>query len=209
MKKKRFIRSLLAFLAVVFTVIQAIPAMAGSKTTVSVKESESVRQEEEVALLCSMDNGVQVTNGKLRILYDGEKLKLNSCKEGKSLEKALCEINDCLTGNKQEGEIVLAFASSESIDPEGILAELKFRPAEGVGKDEAFTVEMKVEKLSGDNGEVSAEGKSLTFRLGSGDSGHGGVKTGDTTAIIPVLAAGLVSLLMIAVILAVRRRRQK
>lgn len=211
-----------------FVTLQAVPVMAEETAVISFQRSESSGQDGAIILVCGMKNGTQVTNGKMRILYDGDKLKLKSSKAGKHLENALCEINDCLTGNKAEGEVVMAFASSKAIDPDGELAELQFQPAQGVDKEEELSVEVRVEKLSGDDGDVRAEGKILTFRTdgsetdpkdpdrqeipGGDDSKNtdsGKVKTGDSTAVLPVMTAGAVALLAAVSILAVKKKRKK
>src|SRR5699024_11567126 len=57
--------------------------------------------------VCSSDLGEQLTNGKFRITYNPDQLKLAGHKDGNLGEKAMFVRNDCLEGNKKEGEIVV------------------------------------------------------------------------------------------------------
>ena len=61
---------------------------------------------------CAISGDAKITNGKIRVTYDGSKLKLVSAAAGSLISNALPSINDPLTGNKQEGEVVLVFASA-------------------------------------------------------------------------------------------------
>lgn len=97
--------------------LQTVPASAAGKEAVILKGKQE--GEEKIQLQCYTEMGKEITNGKLRLLYDEEKVKLVSSAEGDALEGGMCEINDCLTGNKKEGELVAAFASSGTLKEKG------------------------------------------------------------------------------------------
>ena len=156
------------FAGVMLIILQTITVFAESNTnTLSLKLAEYDKESRNVKVYCEMQAKDKVTNGKLRITYDSKQLKLVSSEKGKALKNGMCEINDCLTGNKKEGEIVAAFASAENLPEEGYLLEFSFEVAQSVKEEDTISVELKAEKLS-DDSDVQANVKNLTFTLKDG-----------------------------------------
>ena len=94
---------------------QSVPVMAAEKAEIVLKAKQDSNNEKQLEVNCYLNKGEGITNGKLRIYYDKEQVKLVSSKDGEVLGEGLCEINDCLSGNKPEGELVAAFASSQDL----------------------------------------------------------------------------------------------
>ncbi len=115
---------------IIFTVLwmftQTIPVLAEGGPRILMKQLGELTEDKMMEVVCVVENGDGITNGKLRIMYDAQWMKLTDTGADEALDGALCEVNDCLTGNKPEGEIVVAFASSSSIREEGSLVKLNF-----------------------------------------------------------------------------------
>lgn len=218
---------------------QSVPVMAAGKAEISLKAKQDSKNEKQLEVNCYLNKAEGITNGKLRIFYDKDQVKLVSSESGESLGEGLCEINDCLTGNKPEGELVAAFASSKEVKEKSNLLEMKFELKDGVEKDDEIKFSVKPEKLSGDSGNVSAEEAELTFVVGksgeqtsegtgssndkdddkdkddnktssTGSSKNTGkVKTGDETDIIKYVLIGGGTLLVIGVCAATARKKKK
>lgn len=166
MKKRNKIIAI--FAGVMLIILQTITVFAESNTnTLSLKLAEYDKDSRSVKVYCEIQAKDKVTNGKLRITYDSKQLKLVSSEKGKALENGMCEINDCLTGNKEEGEIVAAFASAENLPEEGHLLEFSFEVNQSV-KEDSISVELKAEKLSNDEADVLVNVENLTFTLKDG-----------------------------------------
>lgn len=160
-KGKKIILGLLG----AFLVGRTVSVMAAESPELSLKAQHD-SSETKIEVHCYMENGKNVTNGKVRIYYDAEKVKLSSDQAGEVLSVGLCEINDCLTGNKPEGELVAAFASAQNVKEEGNLLDMTFEILSGVEKDTEIKFQVKPEKISGDNGDLSVEAAELTFVVG-------------------------------------------
>lgn len=119
-------------------------------------------------LSCMIRNGENITNGKLRIYYDEEKAQLTEAKAGDALKDAMTEINDCLTGNKEPGELVEVFASAENILSQGSLLDLEIQLKDGVKKGDEIVFEIQSEKLAGDRGDVEAIVTESVYVVGEG-----------------------------------------
>lgn len=115
---------------------------------------------------CELNSSTSVTNGKIRITYDGSKLKLLSSEAGALLNGALPEINDPVNGNKAEGEIVLVFASSGQIDASGVLLNLNFQVMDTVNDGDEIQVSVKTEELISGGETVEAKDIPLAFAVG-------------------------------------------
>ena len=132
-----------SFLSIIICILvclnrQTVLADETSNTIISIQKEQS---QDGICCVCKMENGNAITSGKLRITYDAKQLKLVKTEAGEALRGALCEINDCLTGNKAEGEIVVAFASSETIS-DGNLVKLSFEKQEGVTETDKITIDV-------------------------------------------------------------------
>lgn len=73
-----------------------------------------------------MSDAGTVTNGKFRITYDPQKLTLEEAAAGDGLADTMVQVNDPVTGNKQEGEIVFVFAAAQPISIDGTLLRMNF-----------------------------------------------------------------------------------
>lgn len=153
-------------------VFQTIPVWGAQGAVLSMEEENYNEAERTLEISCMLENGTDITNGKIRIYYDQEKVQLKETQAGKSLEGAMTEINDCLSGNKEEGELVSAFASSENIPENGSLLDLKLQLLEGVENGDKISFEIKAEKLAGDNGDVEVTVQDGTYIVGEGIEHH-------------------------------------
>lgn len=180
MDSKKLIKSVAAGLTMIWCMIQALPVYASGNPSVVLNNAGCDMKERTLQVGCNMANMDQVTNGKLRVTYDADRLRLLEDRAGNIISDsdALCEINDCLTGNKKEGEIVFAFASAEELPSEGCLANMKFSIADGVAAQEKVKISVSVENMAGNEGDVNAESKNLTVTVQkdgqSGNENNGG-----------------------------------
>ena len=90
----------------------SLPVLAAGQAEVSVNAGIIREGDREVHAACRIKGAGGVTNGKVTIHYDAQKLQLKESTKGQAAADALCEINDCVSGNRQEGEIIAAFAAS-------------------------------------------------------------------------------------------------
>lgn len=231
---KKGIKAVLCLL-ISFVVFRAAPVLAAGGGEISMKAEKDSHNDRQLVVSCRLEEGDQITNGKLRIYYDKDKVSLLSSSTADALSDALCEINDCITGNKPEGEVVAAFAASKSIPSGRKMLEFKFRLNDEVSAGDKIHFEVQVEKLAGDNKEVQAENSELTYTAGGGDSQNssgsgddgktggkkddkkdsgdtkdsGKVNTGDDTPILVYVFLGGAALLviLICIIIAIRQKR--
>lgn len=165
---RKNIRTVLGLLtAVLFA--GAVSVKAAENPEIYLQSAYVKDSEKEIQTDCMVKNGDEITNGKLRIFYDADKVKLLSAESGQGLGDAMCEINDCLKGNKKEGELVTAFASSGSIEKEGVILSMKFQIKEGVEKGDKITFTLKPEKIAGESGDFEAKESKLEFEVGKKD----------------------------------------
>ena len=166
----------------------------------------------------------------------GKKLKLKESGQGDSLADTMVEINDPITGNKNEGEIVFVFASARPVSIDGTLLQMKFDNA-GLKSGEKTEIKVAVEELAVESEELTetAECKNGTVFIGKAadntddtpkktgkttagknsaagsTSKSGKVKTGDTLKMEEALAAAGISLAVVisgAVSLRKKKRKQ-
>lgn len=145
--------------------LNASPVLAAEGTEITLQADCAEEGGSQIQLACQITGGGNVTNGKLRIRYDSSKVSLTASSAGSVLSGALCEINDCLTGNKPEGEIVAAFASSGSLYDEGNLMDMTFQVSQEVKAGDTLDFSVDPEELSGDNGDISLEPCSFTVTV--------------------------------------------
>lgn len=153
----------------VLMIFQSMTVMASEGTKVSMDVQEYSESDKTLAVSCMIKSGENVTNGKIRIFYDPEKAELQSSEAGDALSGALLEINDCLTGNKPEGEMIAVFASSQDISADGSLVDLKFKLQDGVKKGDEILFRTEVDKMSGDDGDIEAEALELAYIVGDNE----------------------------------------
>lgn len=201
----------------VLLLIPVIPVSAADAAKISLSGSQKSEDNRIIAISCRLENGDGITNGKLRIYYEEDKVTLISQETGDALSGSLCEVNDCIDGNMPEGEFVAAFASADEISPEGELLNMKFQFADTLDETQDISFEVEVDKLAGDQGDLSAEVQGMTVRTGiageqensggadtsaksdknsdlSDETNAGTVSTGDSVWILPYLAVGLAAL---------------
>ena len=162
--------------------IQAMPVLASETATVQMQADSYSSADRTLAVSCMLENGENVTNGKLRFHYDPEQLTLTETGNGTVMDGAMTVINDCLTGNREEGEIIVAFASANNISPDGSMVTMKFSVNESVQAGDQIPFEVSVEKLAGNNGDVNVQVTEFVYTVEDsstgGDTGEGG-DTGD------------------------------
>lgn len=171
---RRLLKGAAVLFAVMWCMGTALPAHASGNPSV-VLESEGVNvKKNTLKVQCSVENMDQATNGKIRVTYDADKLRLLENQTGSAIEDsdALCEVNDCLTGNKKEGEIVYAFASAKRLPSEGCLASLNFAVSDKLAEGDEIKLAVSVDKLAGDTGELPAENKNLTVKFKKDDQNN-------------------------------------
>lgn len=166
---RKGIRAALGLLAAVL-VAGTVPVKAAETPDLYLQAEYVKENDREIQADCMVKNGDGITNGKVRILYDADKVKLVSSEAGKGLGNAMCEINDCLKGNKQEGELVAAFASSGNIEKEGAILTMKFRLDDSVKDGDKITFTVKPEKLAGKSGDFTVKEVVLEFEAGKKDT---------------------------------------
>ncbi len=151
MKKRTGKIAMLCMSALLF--VQAMPVWAAGETEIALNPGKA-QEGGQVQVACEITDGREVTNGKIRIHYDASKLTLTADSAGGALSGALCEVNDCLTGNKEEGEIVAAFASSSPLTEDGSLLDMTFQLADGVKAGDTADIQVDIEELAGDSGDI-------------------------------------------------------
>lgn len=154
----------------IFLLVQAVPVMADVKVKLQLN-AKAPQINQQLQVFCDLKNASQITNGKLRLNYSPHQLKLISVNRGEALNQALCEINDCLTGNKQEGEIVIAFAASEPLAEDGNIISIEFELTSEVQVKDKIEVMATAENLGGNAGEISAEIGNLSVEVQPEDAG--------------------------------------
>ena len=159
--------------------VQIMPVQAAEIATVQMNVESYSSADRTLDVSCMLENGENVTNGKLRFKYDPNQLTLTETGAGDVMANALTEINDCRTGNKAEGEIVGVFASANNITPDGSMFKMKFQLKDEVKEGDQIKFDVSVEKLAGDAGDVAVSVTEYTYTVegGSGNAG-GGDNTG-------------------------------
>lgn len=206
-------KATLGLLSAMF-ILGSVPVMASEKPELYLQAEYIKDSDKAIQVECKIKNGDSVNNGKIRVLYDADKAELQSSGRGDGLGNGMCEINDCLKGNKEEGELVAAFASSENIKKEGSILSMKFQIKDSVKKGDKISFTLKPEKLAGESGDF--EGKEVTMEFETGkeevqtsklesttsdkddnkdksasDKKTGNVKTGDEAAAGKYMALGI------------------
>ncbi len=142
-------------IAAAMAIMQMIPVCAAEQAKVYLESSEGAGGEITVSL--KADGNASATNGKFRIRYNAEELVLEQDGTKEALDGTMAEKNDCLTGNKQPGEIVVVFASAQPVSMKGTLFEMTFRKGEKFNTETGSEIQIAVEELASDGTEVSAE----------------------------------------------------
>lgn len=146
---------------------------AAENPKIFMKVQDYKKEDKTLQVNCMMENGEDVTNGKLRVYYEAEKITLVSDETGEALSEGMLEVNDCLTGNKEEGEMVLAFASAQAVAADGSLLDMEFELKEGVKEGDKITFEVKAEKLAGDQGDHETSTPKIIYTVGGEQAEEG------------------------------------
>ncbi|MGN0294181.1 MAG: hypothetical protein ACI4D3_09290 [Lachnospiraceae bacterium] len=162
---KNIFRKLTVLVAIVLCFAQTCQVYAAENSKITLENQEIDTEKGTMQVNCAISGADQVTNGKLRILYDGSQLHLKANEKGDIVSNALCELNDCINGNKEEGEIVIAFASAGGLPAEGYLTNMTFELDENVKADDVIKITVAVEKLAGNNGDLPVEKKDLSVSV--------------------------------------------
>lgn len=141
-------------------------ASAAGNAEVSIKGEAPAPGASNWTVTCELDSDQAVTNGKIRITYDAAQLKLKDSQAGSLLNGAMTTINDPLTGNKEEGEVVLVFAASSEMGRQGTLLTLTFELNGAVAQGDTVAVAVKTEELMMDTDVITARDLSLSAAVG-------------------------------------------
>lgn len=141
-------------------------AMAAGQAEVAIKGEAFSEGTDTWDVTCEIDGDTAITNGKFRITYDSTKLKLESAEAGALLDGLFAQINDPISGNKEEGEVVLVFADANGLDAKGVLLNLKFHVEAGVKNGDEVTVSVSTEELVGGGSAVTVNDSALKVSVG-------------------------------------------
>lgn len=169
---KKIIKAMGVLLAVTIVAAQSLIAFAEETTTVNLTAEAIKESGQNIKAVCSISGAGEVSNGKIRIKYDGGQLHLKSDAAGAALKAAMCEINDCQNGNKEEGEIVFAFASAAPLKEDGAMLEMEFQVADTVTKGDTINITADVEKMAGDQGDIKVENAKMSVQMGEANQGQ-------------------------------------
>lgn len=162
---KNIIRKLAVVAAIVLCLAQTCQVFATENSNVTLKNQGINMKQRTIQVQCDISGADPITNGKIRILYNSSQLHLKANEKGELVTNALCEVNDCISGNKEEGEIVLAFASAEELPAQGCLTTMTFELDGNVKTGDVIKIMTNVEKLAGNSGNVSVEKKDLSVTV--------------------------------------------
>lgn len=143
----------------------SISVLAADNAEITMK-GDTAEGNSQIKISCEIDTPVDVTSGKLRIHYDSSQLTLVSDSTGAALSEGLNEINDPLTGNREPGEIILAFAAAQPIAQQGSLLDMDFQVTGDVKAGDTIDVSAEVEQLAGEDGDVEASVSTASIILG-------------------------------------------
>ena len=143
------------------TVLGWVLPVQAAETAAVVIDHVTEPQEGTLEVSWGLENLPEVTNGKFRILYDSSKMKLTGTELGSPLEGAMTQINDPLTGNKEEGEVVLVFASAADLDLNGAVADMTFETS-GAFEEEGAEFSVSVEEMGADGSTVEVRDGHFT-----------------------------------------------
>lgn len=170
---KRVTFSVLAALLFMFCVNFRTVSAADSTVIYLQAETLEAPRNVEVKTTCEMKNPTMLTNGKLRILWDKDKLKITSSEVGKGLNGFHAVLNDILHPNadgkpvKGEGELVLAFATVEPTEVSGSMLDLSFIMKEGTKLDSS-SLTVTVEELCNNGQDVESQVLATEINVNSG-----------------------------------------
>jgi len=160
MKKKKILTVFLAVL--LLCCLQVFSAEAADGASIFMKASKTIGSD-IVTVSCEIDGAGEITNGKLRIHYEADKLEFQKWETGQGLtENFMTEVNDPVQGNRQPGEVIFVFASSKAQRVQGSLVNLTFRQKDGA-VIQASDFAVAVEELENGAASVQVESGENTY----------------------------------------------
>lgn len=170
-------KKLLSLLLILILLLPVQRAEAASDVTVSIKSEALQEGMDNWKVSCEFTGSGKVTNGKVRITYDSKQLKLVSSEAGEIMKSISPSINDPIQGNKEEGEIVFAFASATEFEIGGSALDMVFALNDSVKNGDAVEIKVAVEELGSDSGEPECKEEPLSITVGSGEGGDNSQQT--------------------------------
>lgn len=166
---KKMLAAVLTVTALAVTQISAVSAAPGM--TIGVQDIKIKSGETKAEAVLSAFGSDKVTNGKIRIKYDSKKITLKNVETGKAMEDTMTQVNEPLTGNKPEGEIVLVFASAEPVNLEGDMLLMEFQTGKGYDESAGTEIQVAVEELGRDGEDLECKAVSGSVLVEGIDAG--------------------------------------
>lgn len=165
-------KKLLSLILMIMLCLPGQVAQAAGEATVSIKADAVKAGAENWSVSCEISGSEEITNGKIRITYDSKQLKILSSEVGEALNGVNADINDPLQGTKEEGEVLLVFASASKVKASGSLLNMVFALDESVKDGDTLEIQVAVEELASDGEDLNSKAEALNLTVGS--SGTGG-----------------------------------
>lgn len=161
----------LGLLSLLLSLFLVTSVQAASSSTFSIESKKIGKEDKKITTECKVSDAGTVTNGKFRITYDPQKLTLEEAAAGDGLTDTMVQINDPVTGNKQEGEIVFVFAAAQPVSIDGTLLKMNFNN-KGLKDGESTDVQISVEEFASESEDLigKSESKKGTISIGEGTS---------------------------------------
>ena len=167
-------KKLLSLILIAMLCLPGQIVQAAGEAAISMKADAVEAGAENWNVSCQISGTQEITNGKIRITYDSKQLKLLSSEVGQALEGVNADINDPLQGTKEEGEILLVFASASKVKANGSLLNLVFALDESVKDGDILEIQAAVEELGCDGEDLNSKSQALSLTVGSSGTGGSG-----------------------------------
>lgn len=161
----------LGLLSLLLSLFLVTSVQAASSSIFSIESKKIGKEDKKITTECKVSDAGTVTNGKFRITYDPQKLTLEETAAGDGLADTMVQINDPVTGNKQEGEIVFVFAAAQPVSIDGTLLKMNFNN-KGLKDGESTDIQISVEEFASESEDLigKSESKKGTISIGDGTS---------------------------------------
>ena len=161
----RMKKHLSAILALVL-VLSMNWCMVQAETPAKISLTAQSEENGVLHVLCQAQSVSETTNGKIRILYDADVLKLENAAVGDAMQGFVCQINDSVQGTKEEGELVFVFASGTEQKLEGDLINLTFSAKNGdMPKSAEFSLKVEELQATGQLVDIQLPGEKVVLNL--------------------------------------------
>lgn len=158
----------LGLLSLLLSLFLVTSVQAASSSTFSIESKKIGKEDKKITTECKASDAGTVTNGKFRITYDPQKLTLEEVAAGNGLSDTMVQINDPVTGNKQEGEIVMVFAAAQPVSIDGTLLKMNFSN-KGLKDGESTDVALAVEEFASESDDLTGKVESKKGTVSMGD----------------------------------------